>query len=705
MAGVLSFGAAVLFGWATLATWWLGYRADRREHADGVLPYDLADQLAEAVREQWEAETRMRRLSAPYPYSLPLSWGPADAELADAWADLQVMAQAIPDGPPADEFDWARGSAGLTGQDGEIAQLLLRRLPTRRLVVLGAAGTGKTVLLIRLLLVLLEERRRDDGSLRVPGASTAPPVPVLFSLASWNPREQGLRAWLAAQLAVDYQGLGDMAPGLTGRRSRARLLLNERLILPILDGLDEMPEESRRLALDAINQELPMGHGLVLASRPEEFRAAAVPPSGLPLKLAGAAAIELSPVRAAEAAAYLRCDAGGEGTASAARWEPVVAQLTEGRTVLAQTLTTPLMLSLARTVYNPRPGEQAGALPDPGDLCDPVRFPDRTAIEAHLFNAYIPAAYRPHECYPCRWSPEQAEAALGFLAQHLQHDRGGSPDLAWWRLHEAAPRFSGPVGPRLLLGIAGLMGVLPMLIAAGLGALALLYGLALAAFAVLTIGPARAEPSRAMRWSWSLRRLGAGLVAGFCLGFAVSWPFRGMASGGYGDIVTPTVVGLGVGVVAALAGSGDAAAADPTAVGPAALLHSDQRVYRTFALVGTTAGVVLIWPFIFGFLGMLGLWTPIGLAVGLLAALAYAVPFGLVYASARAAWGAFTRARWIFAIRKRCPRDLMAFLADAHERRGVLRQQGAVYQFRHRTLQDHLSERTAQSGPAEPPGR
>ncbi|MBV9484834.1 MAG: hypothetical protein JO246_02130 [Frankiaceae bacterium] len=42
-------------------------------------------------------------------------------------------------------------------------------------------------------------------------------------------------------------------------------------------------------------------------------------------------------------------------------------------------------------------------------------------------------------------------------------------------------------------------------------------------------------------------------------------------------------------------------------------------------------------------------------------------------------------------LRGRLPLRAMAFLDDAH-RRGVLRQFGAVYQFRHGRLQDHLAE-------------
>ena len=49
--------------------------------------------------------------------------------------------------------------------------------------------------------------------------------------------------------------------------------------------------------------------------------------------------------------------------------------------------------------------------------------------------------------------------------------------------------------------------------------------------------------------------------------------------------------------------------------------------------------------------------------------------------------------RWL-AFRHRLPRPLMSFLADAHKR-GLLRQAGAVYQFRHIELQHRLANRDA----------
>jgi hypothetical protein len=50
-------------------------------------------------------------------------------------------------------------------------------------------------------------------------------------------------------------------------------------------------------------------------------------------------------------------------------------------------------------------------------------------------------------------------------------------------------------------------------------------------------------------------------------------------------------------------------------------------------------------------------------------------------------------ARGWLAFRRQLPLPLMAFLADAHQR-GVLRQAGATYQFRHLELQRRLATRS-----------
>ncbi|GAA2632678.1 hypothetical protein [Streptomyces vastus] len=65
------------------------------------------------------------------------------------------------------------------------------------------------------------------------------------------------------------------------------------------------------------------------------------------------------------------------------------------------------------------------------------------------------------------------------------------------------------------------------------------------------------------------------------------------------------------------------------------------------------------------------------------------LPTGLI-AFVLSAWGHLLTARLWLCPPGRLSWRLMAFLAEAHER-GVLRQAGAVYQFRHARLQERLA--------------
>ncbi len=458
--GAVGIVAGLSVGLPALWLAWVGYlEASRSGTRVGELSLEqVADGLAVAVGAQWETEAAIRRLNDPYP--LPVSWGPAEASLTQGWDSLVTLAERGAGWPaPPSEGTWAAGPDGLAGADRDLVNVLAR-VPTGRLVVLGEWGAGKTILMVRLVLDLLE--RRAAGG----------PVPILASIASWDPADQDLRDWLAAQLLTDHPALA--APPPTGRQepTLAAALLASGLLLMVLDGLDEIPEDVRGPAISRINYALRPGEQVVVTCRSQQYRDAVRPQGGTEVTLLGAAAVQLNPLDAKAVRTYL-CPATSDPHTKD-RWDPVLNVL--GTTAPAgQALETPLMVGLARAIYSPRPGELAGELPEPKKLCD---LADRAAVESRLFDAFISAAYQHGPAG--RWKTEDVERWLVFLAKHLDQ-KLGETDLAWWRLRSATP---GPViGLAAGLGAAVVGGLL-----GGLGAVGHTGGLAAALMAGLGVG-------------------------------------------------------------------------------------------------------------------------------------------------------------------------------------------------------------------------
>jgi hypothetical protein len=582
---------------------WAVFRDARRSAVpvSELTEVEAADQLARAVGTQWNDEAAVRRLNDPWP--LPVSWDPADASLTDSWDSLVKLASSgagWPAAPPVGT--WAAGPSELAGTGRELVDVLAR-VPTGRLVVLGEPGAGKTMLMVQLVLDLLARRTAGD------------PVPFLASLASWNPAQQDLRDWLTALLMISHPALaGAPAAGIEGS-TQAAALLGSGLILPILDGLDEIPDEVRGSAISQINDALRPGGQLVVTCRRQQYQDAVRPESGIEVNLRGAAAIQLNPLNPDVVSAYLCDDASGP--AAQARWRPVLDVLGTDAPA-GQALQVPLMVGLARTIYNPRPGELAGALRDPTELCDPA-LADRPAVESLLFDTFIPAAYR-HDSAGL-WSGQDAEGWLVFLAGHLEYTIHG-PDLAWWQL----------------------------LLAQG-------------------------APPR--RWIRTTVR-------------AVGWVLRELLPAATPGL-DPSVVALGLNM-SDLVSDVRLRVVDPSYIGSAASPAAGlARDHRAAIAAGTRAGVAA--GILFGVIAGVVTGIFVGITAGIEAAAVAAVGVGIVAGIAGTfsrAWPWFQIARMWLALNHHLPWPLMDFLADAHKR-GVLRQAGAVYQFRHIELQHRLA--------------
>lgn len=615
---------------------------------------NLTGYLAESVQREWNAEVQIRQLNGT-PW-ISISWQPDMT--TQQWVDLLSVIPGALDNPSVSAPD----AQALAGETHKIVEVL-DKVPGRQLVLLGERGSGKTTLLIRLLLDLLDKRESDAA------------VPVLLSLSSWIPSQEDLKSWIALEIARSHPVLGISDRRRNARSdnySRAQALLDQGLVVPLLDGFDELPPGLRVKALEEIDKaRLP---GLVLVSRTAEYELAVHGARGAK-PLAGAPRICLDPVNHSKAAAYLKFGMPSD------LWSPVITHLASDGP-LARVLKVPLYLFLARSIYTPRGGQEA----NPRELLDQRRFSNEHDIAAHLFDGYIDSIYEESAGSSNKWTARQARRTLTFLARELQA-AGEGGDIKWWQVRT----WCNPIVPGLIVGpVAGIGVGLAFGIPAGLGSLkeigydpgiseALRAGIptgALVAFfaAALTGGviTLREDPGTTIRWSPARF---AGLVSvGALLGLALE---------SLGVIFQAGILaGLAIFAPSSIA-RGVATIGPPleTSVGPTTVLEQDRRVFLMIAAIVTLASGLPL------FATFLALGDAIG---GLYFAILLGLFNGLRVGLKATAWLPFLSVRFYFALRGRAPYNLMTFLADAHSR-GILRQVGAVYQFRHIDLQRHLA--------------
>jgi hypothetical protein len=677
---------AVLIPAASLAVW-LWARESVRQVSDSSLD-GVADVLAEQIWAQWAAEAAERRLLQPAPIAVRWRWSdlPVTGPLVDAVGDdsgwqrfaplpglLPATATALSHGVLRDLFSIYGG------------------LGSGRLVILGAAGSGKTGSTILLLLDALAHRRTLTD-----GERAAVPVPVMFTLHGWDPARRSLAKWLEHRLYRDYPFLKDtkFGPSFAGR------LISSGLISVILDGLDDMPEALRPVALRAINEQA--NFRLILLARSREMVAVAANEH-----LSGAAALELLPIGSEDAADYLT---RSQVQPLAGSWQRLVDHIrSDSGSAVAQALSTPLMLTLVRDTYRPEGGGRVD------ELLETNRFCDRTTVEDHLLDRILPVAYaaKPGYAQP-RYELSEAQRWLGLIAQQM--NRNATRDLAWWLIPHWQPALLRIIitwlafapGAGLTFGFMtwftfGLLSwFLHGFFIFELGTLligGLMAGNLWWLMFVMTggdVGRGGKSPHQIGRPTW---KVVLQLLLGVFAGALINWLIGvfvgrtvGFGPGASRIILLLLLSALGIpllGFVKVLAsGLARPASGTDSPIDPITCWRRDRRYGL---VVGTTGGLVV------GLVLWLGAHFQVGLDLGdrwnFLSAGLVVIVFGLVFGI----MGFMYSQTWptmLSFIQLRCsgqgPCRMLRFLEDARQLH-VLRTVGPVYQFRHARLQDRLA--------------
>lgn len=350
-----------------------------------------------------------------------------------------------------------------TGDWETIYEHFYQHVSTRRLVIVGEPGYGKTLLAIQLVLQILHARTKVDP------LDKKLPVPV--SVAGWD-GDEDLPTWLAKRLKEEWH----LSPAI------GRALIRRHLILPVLDGLDEVGarrDEKEQLqrqlsVLRRLNSSYGATQGtqpapIIMTCRTEDYRPLRNAEGGL----VNAAVVAVQPLNHTLIMSYLstRFDpARTVQSTDGAQWLEFVRKAGRGpEGNLEKCLKSPWFLSLAISAC--RAGEATVAQLE--------RFRDLAILEGFLTASSISAATQLHprgvrtldsvakeemrqkrlEEPNSQYDPEDVRKWLTTLADHLNWQaRNGLSStsidlLTVWRVAEVKGDH-----PRLIHTCIGVLG-------------------------------------------------------------------------------------------------------------------------------------------------------------------------------------------------------------------------------------------------------
>jgi hypothetical protein len=568
-----------------------------------------------------------------------------------------------------------------------------------RLVILGDPGYGKTVAALTLI--------KHINARSQPGDRVA----ELFALSEWQ-RWRGehqsapFGEWLAAQLTL-------MHPQLDA--AVARELVHAGLVLPVLDGLDEIVLiEHRRACVAAIDAYA--GRGLphrpfVLTCRAREY-------------------YELAPdwVRDDERVVLVGLQPdqiydklAEPQIAGRPAWRALREQQAAGDSTINELFRSPLRLTIALQVYRDR---------DPTELLELSRaqahgrlwelfvqtnagtYPGATSAHVRAWLTWLAVGLRRtgrqrfmlHELYLLDPRPATTFRSFRVAIALISGLIGGV--LGWpvvWLIAAPIIGVFGSPDIRLIGGV--IIVVVPewstiwLVGSAIVGTLgALLFGLLL-------------DPAPSVRSSVSWRARMRYAIHNNLAGWLGGWLIIGLGGAASGAAVGSVFVGLTIGLVIGLFGAlssilfdlakagTDIVVADP----PPRFAHAHPSAVllasRTSGLVGSLVGGLGV-----GLLFGLSIGVAVGVLEGLRAALSLGLFFGLTVwllfgligglTSGLGAWLYHYWLRWRLRARGLLPPSLPAFLEwCADDERSWIRISDA-YEFRHRELLEHLAPKT-----------
>lgn len=367
-------------------------RLNDTERGHAVKYYDTVEELAELVKKDVprllaESYRKSRTLDRPSPPDALTSRDLSTVlkKVKDGWVDNQLrMAAQEPLIPYLDleslsnlvenrrimEF---RGRKPETVPPGTSLMDLFDEAGNT-LLILGAPGSGKSYTMLQMARALIQDVERDPSK----------PVPVIVNLSTWSEKQLNLSDWLASELKTHFT-------------INSRLVLqwlNDRRLLLLLDGLDEVSETARPNCVAKINQFITdySVPGIVICCREDEYLQ-------LPNRLNLGGALRLKALSDTQIASFLRqSDADVESLKEAITTDAELLEMAR----------TPLMLSVMVQAY------QDAAIED----INPNGLNNKEARRRHIFSKYVDRSFE-RKYKTVTISRDRTVQVLGWIAEQM----------------------------------------------------------------------------------------------------------------------------------------------------------------------------------------------------------------------------------------------------------------------------------------------